>query len=300
MFKLPKLDDVVTDILIIGAGVSGITLAKKLKEKNYDFWILGSPFESQLAKAGKIKGSELLPEGTVGLKYMSKIADEFQNMGFNHKGSMVKEIEIGDKIIVKTRRQNFIPKILVIATGAKNKRIGFKGEEEFFGMGVSDCAICDFPLYRHKVTAVIGNHKYTIEAAELLNTVCYEVHLLWYKSNDEPQISPNIKLYMNVTDIEAYGNEVIEGVKIKYRDGEADIKLDGLFIEGEPEPNTEFLKTSKIALDENDYIIIDDEFNTNIDNVFAMGDVTGKTSKYDEAVKHGEMIFDYIVKKLQA
>ena len=124
MFKAPSLEDVRTDLIIIGAGVAGITLAKQLQKANLDFWIMGSPFESQLAKAGELQNTNL-PEGTVGLDYIQSMMDEIKEMGVKNTTSQVKSIDIGEEFILHTFRQKFIAKKIVLATGCKQTKLGF-------------------------------------------------------------------------------------------------------------------------------------------------------------------------------
>lgn len=294
MFKPPSLEDVHTDLVIIGAGVSGITLARRLKKANIDFWIMGSPFESQLAKAGELQNTTL-PEGTVGLEFIQSMMDEIKNMGVNNTTSQVKTMDIGEEFVLSTFRQKFIAKKIVIATGCKQTKLNFPGEKELFHKGISDCSVCDFPLYTDRVVGVVGSHEYTARAAELLAKGCKQVHLFWYRSDEAPLVSEKITVHLKVDQIEAYGDEVIEGVKIQTNEKEENIQLDGLFVEGNPVPNISLIKDHGIDLTKESYISIDENYQTNVENLFAIGDVTGMSKTYEEAKQHAIKAAELII-----
>ena len=296
MFKAPSLEDVRTDLIIIGAGVAGITLAKQLQKANLDFWIMGSPFESQLAKAGELQNTNL-PEGTVGLDYIQSMMDEIKEMGVKNTTSQVKSIDIGEEFVLHTFRQKFIAKKIVLATGCKQTKLGFPGEKELFHKGISDCSVCDFPLYMDRVVGVVGSHEYTARAAELLAIGCKQVHLFWYRSDEAPEVSDKIIVHPKVDQIEAYGDEIIEGVKIITSGTEENIQLNGLFVEGNPIPNVSLVK-DQVSLTKESYISIDENFQTSVNNLYAIGDVTGSSKSYEEAKLHAVKAAEMIIKSV--
>lgn len=293
MFQRPSEPDINSDIVIVGAGLAGISLAIKLADLNKEVWLLGSPYESQLAKAGILIDTDL-PDGTVGLKYIEELFDKAKEKGIKHKSSLVTKISFKDNILIETKRQKFFADMVIITTGAKQGKIDFPGEKELFHKGISDCSICDFPLYASKVVGVLGNHEYTSRAANFLINRTQGVHLFWYQNTEEPVVDERIKLY-TIKSINAFGKDVIEGVKIQQFDGvELEIPLQGLFVEGAPVPATEFLTDSGIELNENGYIVTNETFHTNHDNVFAIGDVTGKTKNFSEVMAHVGKIYEQL------
>lgn len=280
MFQRPSMPDINTEYLIIGAGVAGLHIGTKLAESGKEVWMLGSPYESQLAKAGEILDTDL-PKGTMGLEHMEELLEMAKEKGVKHKSSNVVKISVNDNLLVETKRQKFFPKKIIIATGAKQKKLNFEGETEFFHKGISDCSICDFPLYNDKIVGVLGNHEYTRRAANFLVNKTERVYLFWYQNNDEPEIDERINL-IKVNDVIAKGDEILTGVQVTTNNGTQDIELQGLFVEGQPVPATAFLREGEIELDDNGYVIIDDRYQTNISNIYAVGDVTGKTKNYKE------------------
>ncbi len=293
MFQRPSEPDINTDYLIIGAGVAGINLAIKLSSIGKEVWLLGSPYESQLAKAGVLQNTNL-PEGTVGLKYIEEQIKLAKEKGVKHKSSLVEKISIGDSFLVETRRQKFYPKYIIIASGAKQKRMNFPGEVDFFHKGISDCSICDFPLYGDRIVGVLGNHEYTSRAANFLIDKTRGVHLFWYKNNDKPELDDRIELY-HIDSIEAIGGDTISSVRVNTSDGIREVELEGLFVEGKPYPSSEFLE-GVVELDDA-YVVIDDDFRTSISNIYALGDVTGKTSNYTEVMDAVDRLFLKLITK---
>ncbi|MCH8905903.1 MAG: NAD(P)/FAD-dependent oxidoreductase [Candidatus Heimdallarchaeota archaeon] len=283
MFERPTVPDINCDVVIIGAGVAGITAAKALKEGGVDVWLLGSHYESQIAKAGALRNVTLIPQGTIGLDHIEVMEKEAIDVGVSRKTSLSTGIEIdGDKVIVTTKMQKFRCNKVLIATGAKQQKLEFPGEEEFFHKGISDCAVCDFPLYRNKVVGVLGNHEYTIRAAEILLKNTQGVHLFWYNKTDLPLVSEGVKIYNGVDKIQAFGSETLESVTVTTNGIDEKIEIEGLFVEGNPVPNTGFLQQGQIRLTDG-FVEVDEKFLTSERNILAVGDVTGKTSSFDEA-----------------
>ena len=141
---------------------------------------MGSPYESQTAKAGSLQNVTKVLEGTNGLDHMENWMTRLTDAGVNHRSSLCTGIEINDQFLVKTKYQNFIAQKIIIATGAKQMKLGFKGEENYLHKGISDCAVCDWGLFRGKNVAVVGNHKYTIRAIEFLKNHMSNISLLWF------------------------------------------------------------------------------------------------------------------------
>lgn len=284
MFERPSQPDIETDIVIIGAGVAGLTLAEKLLGTEIDFWILGSPFESQLAKAGELEDCSL-PEGTVGLKHIEAYYEKLKNEGMNHKSSLCTSVENTEEgFRVHTRYQKFNCKRIVIATGCKQTKLGFEGEKEYFHKGISDCSVCDFPLYRERPVAVIGNHKYTKRAAEFLRKHTSTVSLLWYQKDDIPAVR-DVDTYNNVDKVVVSGDEVVQSISFVSDGKPHQIQIAALFVEGTPEPNTAYLEGFKLDLTDG-YVRVSENYETSVPQVYAVGDIIGKERGYDAAKEY--------------
>ncbi|MHA2252145.1 MAG: NAD(P)/FAD-dependent oxidoreductase [Candidatus Kariarchaeaceae archaeon] len=291
--KRPMPSDIECDIVVIGAGPAGITAAHKLKNRGKDVWILGSVYESQLAKAGALVDVTKIPEGTIGLDHVEAMMNTAKEIGVQNKTSLCTGIEVGDQFIVKTKYQNFKTSKVLIATGCKQVPLEFTGEASFLHKGISDCAVCDWGLFRGKKIAVVGNHEYTLRATKFMRDHSPEVHLLWYQQEEKIE-EENIHFYSNVTNLEAKGTDTLEKLVFQSNAGSHEIEVDGLFVEGKPQPATKYLEDSGIDLKDG-FVLIDGNYATNIKGIWAIGDVTGQTDKYDDAVNHGEQVVDKIL-----
>lgn len=287
--KRPTQPDVETEYLIIGAGVAGLRIADFLLDSSVDFWILGSPYESQLAKGGEIE-SESLPDGTVGLKFMESEINRLKAKGLQHKTSLVVDVDFTDTPkLVKTKMQTFKASHVIIATGAHQKRLGFPGEKEFYHKGVSDCAVCDGNLFRGGSIAVVGNHAYTLKSAKYLSKLAAKVHLLWVDvplaSEKVDQLSefPNITLYQTSTDLSVSGSETVEVISFSSNGETIELHVDAVFVEGQPVPSTGFLKDS-VDLDPHGFIL-HTNFVTSVPQVYAIGEVLTSPMTYDTIIK---------------
>ena len=302
MFSMPTFDPVKTDILVLGSGVAGLTLAKKLAESGKDVYVLGSPYDSQIAKAGYIEDSEKIDADTKGMKWIETKLEEAKQSGVKHRSSKAILVEDkGENLLIKTKMVDFYANILIVATGSKQQNFGFKGETEYLHKGVSDCAVCDVNLFKGRKAAIIGNHKYTLKSARFISGVVGELSVLWI-GEEVPQIdhfealknNDSVKFYKKVENVEIYGSDVVEGIKFDSVEGRQDLQIDVVFIEGEPQPNTDIVK-GLVEMDENGHIITN-SYQTSHPAIFAIGDVIPGEKTLDRALDDAEKLADILIK----
>ena len=294
--------DIFTDFLIIGAGPAGLLISKKLAENQKDVWVLGSPYESQLAKAGEIMDSRILKKGTIGLQLIEKLLEETKKQGTKHKSSKVTTVKLdSSKKEIKTQFQAFYAETVIIATGAKQPKLGFSGEEKYFRKGVSDCTVCDGNLFKEQPVAIVGSHKYTLNGAEFLSKIASEVHLLWNKHSipDETleKLSKlkNLSLYVDVENLEADGSDVLEKIKFSSEKTHHSKAVNALFVEGKPVPSTEIFP-QEILNESSKHVNTIDTFKTKFDKVYAFGEVTRNIAGYDEIVEKMDSFIKHLLK----
>ena len=175
---------------------------------------------------------------------------------------------------------------IVIATGATAKYLGLADEEKYKGEGVSACATCDGFFYRKKTVAVVGGGDTACEEAEYLSTLANKVYLIvrkpYLRASDimqkRVQENPKIEILFETNTIGLFGNNGVEGAHVVYRKGEADernydIAIDGFFLAIGHKPNSGIFKP-QVKTDDAGYIITEaDSPRTNIEGIFAAGDV---------------------------
>jgi thioredoxin reductase (NADPH) len=181
---------------------------------------------------------------------------------------------------------------VIIATGASAKWLGLESEQRLNGYGVSACAVCDGFFFRGKEVAIVGAGDTAAEEALYLSKLCTTVHMLIRKSEmraskimqDRVTKTPNIKIYWNSEADEVIGETKVQGLRIKNnKTGEKqEIAVSGFFVAIGHEPNSAIFK-DWIDMDDAGYIkTIAGTSKTNVEGVFAAGDVQDKT--YRQAV----------------
>ena len=181
---------------------------------------------------------------------------------------------------VKSTSHNYETKSVIIATGNKKVNPNIKGIKEFEGKGVSYCAICDGFFYKDKKVAVIGNGEFALNEANDLSNLVDKLVIL---TNGKEKLNTD-KYLIDTRIIEGiYGNDKVE--YIQFEDGEK-IAIDGVFIAEGIAGGSSFAKKLGIISNE-DSIIVDENMQTNINGVFACGNVTGGLLQVSKAVYEG-------------
>ena len=272
------------DCIILGAGPAGLSSAlycarSGLKTALIDISAVGGApvnyceIENYLG-FNKIQGFELCE------KFESHVGE------FNIEKFEYEEIQSIDLISpikkVTTLNGEFCAKTVIIATGARNKKLNVKGEIENIGRGVSYCAVCDGAFYKDKGVAVVGGGNSALEEALYLTKFVKKVYLIHRREEfraekivqDKVRENKKIELVLNSTVQEILADSKVKSVVVKNLKTEkiSEIKIDGIFPYIGLEPNIEMF-SAQLKLDEQGFIITDNTMRTNIDGVFAIGDV---------------------------
>lgn len=274
----------VFDCIILGAGPAGLSCAlyairSGLKTAIIDVSAIGGTpanyceIENYLG-LGKIQGYELCE------RFENHI-DEFEVEKFPYEEIQSIDLILEDKKII-TLNGEFSAKTVIIAVGAKNKKLNVKGENDFIGRGVSYCAVCDGAFYKDKIVAVVGGGNSALEEAIYLTQHAKKVYLIHRRDSfradkiiqDKLYSNKKIELVLNSTVDEILGDNKVNSVVVKSvnSDKKSKIKIDGIFPYIGLEPNIEQFG-AQLKLDESGFIITDEFMKTNIDGVYAIGDV---------------------------
>ena len=181
---------------------------------------------------------------------------------------------------VLTINNKYKSKAVIIATGNKKLRPNIKGIEEFEGKGISYCAICDGFFYRNKNVAVIGEGEYAINEANYLKEIVNGVTILTNgidigEAKDYKIISKKIK--------EIHGDNTVKQVEF---DDNSKIDIDGIFIAMGEAGGADFARKTGVFL-QKDSIIVDEDMQTNVEGLYACGNVTGGLLQVCKAVYEG-------------
>ena len=275
------------DMIIIGGGPAGYTAALYASRAGLDTLIIERiSVGGQMAITDIIDNYPGFEEGVDGFTLGMKMQAGAERFGAKTEYAEVTSVEFKDKIKkVITSSREFLSKTVVIATGANPKELGIKGEEEFIARGIHYCAHCDGRFYKNKTVAVIGGGNTAVSDALYLSNLAKKVYLIHRRDElratkiyHEPLLkAENIELVLNSTVSEIEHDGRVSGIKIKNTVSgcESSLLLDGIFVSIGRKPATELFK-GQIDLDGSGYIIADESTKTNVDGVFAVGDVRAK------------------------
>ena len=280
------------DIIIIGSGPAGVSAAVYAKRGGANVLVI-SKDTGTLGKAKKIEnyygfknisGKDLYENG---LKQLENLNIEFVK-------DEVVQLNYTSQFEVTTVNNIFQAKYVVLATGVSRNVPNIKGIKEFEGKGVSYCAICDAFFYRNKDVAVLGSGNYAIHEAEILKPVVKSVILL---TNSEKLVeNRDIDLNVNEKKVrEVRGFEKVD--EIVFEDDTAQ-NINGIFV-AIGTASTNDLARKIVARVENNKIIVNDNLETTVPNLYACGDCTGGILQISKATYEGTKVGLEIVNKLK-
>ena len=265
--------------LIIGAGPGGMNAALYLKRAGIEPIILEKYIPGgEMLKTNKIEnylGYESIDGGELALKMKKQIND----MGISIIHDEVLDVTFDDMFIIKGKNDEYKADYVIVATGRKPRELGIRGEKELTGKGVSYCATCDGAFYKNKEVAIIGGGDSALTEALYLSDICSKVYVVVRKDlrasdvlQNRVKAKDNIIILKNVEVSEFINNKGLSGVLLN--NGKT-LDISGLFIAIGGMPEVSFLKSLNVEM-EKGYIKTDDNMKTNIDGLYAIGDVRYK------------------------
>jgi thioredoxin-disulfide reductase len=285
------------DTIIIGAGIAGLTAAIYASRKKMSFEIFSTDFGGQFMVSGEVLNYPGITK-TTGAEFSMKMEEQIKFNNVNVKTETVKEIKKeGTNFKVTTDKGEYDTRSIIIATGARARKIGVPGEEKLANRGVTYCSICDGPLFANKEVAVIGGGDAALEAVDFLKEIVSKIHMLVIGDKftgheyliERVQENPKVNVLFNATTTEILGDKFVTGLKYKQGDEEKELKVQGVIIEIGRVPNTETFN-DLVQLDEHKHIKIDCQAKTNVPGVFAAGDcASGHEYQYVIAAGQGCM-----------
>ena len=272
------------DIIIVGGGPAGLTsaiygLRAGKKVLLIERYVPGG----QVALTQEIKnypGFESI-DGSV-LAY--KMFEQASNLGMEFITSDILEYNLEGTIkSVKTYEGTFEGKVIILCLGASAKELELENEKRLLGRGVSYCATCDGNFFKGKRVAVVGGGNTAFEDALYLSDLAEKVYLIHrrdefrgdnYSLDKIKEKGDKIEFKLNCAVTGLNGSDKLESVVLenKLNKDTETLEVDGLFVAIGRKPDTQLIK-DKINIDEKGYIITDANMKTNIDGVYAAGDV---------------------------
>ncbi len=286
------------DVIIIGAGVTGLASAMYSGRLNLKTLVLGMNSSNELPIGGIITLTEVVENypGFIRLTG-SELAQKMKEHALDYKNNVeIREDLVIDikkeknlfKILTKIKKE-YLSKTIIFATGTKWRKLTMKGALEYESRGVHYCALCDATMFKNKIVVVVGGSDSAAKEALLLSEYAKKVYLIYRgeKIRPEPINGERIKknkkieviLKTNIIEIKGkqFVNEIILDNKYK---GKNSLQVEGVFGAIGSDPLSELAKKLKVKVNEKNEIIINHQNSeTNISGVFAAGDVANKEFK---------------------
>ena len=261
-------------VVILGSGIAGMTAGIYLKRGGLDVLVVEDNIPGGVLN--EIPSIENYPgyEVISGPDLAMNIYNQLTKLGVKILNKKITSIDLDNKII----NNNIKYEYLVIATGRKSRMLSLEHEKELLGKGISTCALCDGFFYKDKKVAVVGGGSSSLTEALYLSKICKEVIIIHRRDKltsdkyliDKVNSTKNIKVLYN-SNITKYNlsNDKLTSVTINNKDI---LEVEGVFLAIGSTPNSEIFNVNK----DNNYIIVDSNYMTNIDKVYAIGDVIKK------------------------
>lgn len=275
------------DAIVIGGGPAGLAAAMYAARLGLKVLLAREIPGGTITLTGAIENYP----GFVSIKGQ-KLAELLENHAMDYDIDLLDEKiealsrEKDQTFKARTERQKFSAKTIILATGAEPKKLGVKGEKEFFAKGVGYCALCDAAFFKNKVVGIVGGGDSAVKEAVLLTEYAKKVYLI----NNEKSIHPEqhnqkmlaekaknklIEIINNNEIVEIKGSKAVEKIVLKNLfKGERELLLEGLFIYIGRNPNNNLAKQLGVKLNHTGEIIVNQHSETSSKGVFAAGDVT--------------------------
>lgn len=273
------------DIVIVGAGPGGLTAGIYAGRQGTKNLILDRGLAGGIGR--EVPQMENYPgfDNVSGLELVEKMKEQAIKNCELHENENVSEIIKNDdeyRFTIKTDKDSYLSKTVILATGSSHRELNAKGEDEFKGKGVSYCATCDGFFFQGRDIIMVGGGNSALQEALYLNNLGANVTLVHRRDEFRAQKhlqdqihEEGINVIYNAVVEEIKGDMLVESVVLKdTQTGElTDLPISGIFISVGYIPHTELADQLGVDLDESGHIIIDNEQKTNVDYVYAIGDV---------------------------
>ncbi len=278
------------DVVIIGAGIAGLTAAIYVRRSNKTVLVLeGQAYGGQIINTLQI---ENWPGdyGVSGVDLMQKIYKQATELGAEVEFEEVEVVEkVGEDFVIKTEDGEYKAGAVILAVGAEDKKLGIEREAELTGRGVSYCATCDGAFYKGKNVAVIGGGNTALYDAVYLADIADKVYVVHRRDEfrgdavlvEKLKRKENVEFVLGYVPEQILGDDKVAGVKLA-PSGKVDsvtsektLDVDGIFVAIGKKPATEKY-AELVKLDENGYIVASEDCKTSCDGVYVAGDCRTK------------------------
>ncbi len=275
------------EIIIIGGGPAGLTAALYTSRARLrTLLIQNALFGGQMTTTELIENYPGFPQGVTGDELSRLMEEQAKRFGLETVNQEVVEVKLeGGMKEVRTFESNYRCNVLIICTGTEYRKLGVPGEKQFSGKGISYCATCDGAFFKDSQIFVVGGGDSALTEALFLTKFVKELTIIHRRDElratkiyqERALANPKIKFLWNSVVQEIRGDQVVRSVLVKnVKTGEVkEFPTEGIFLFVGLIPRTQFLK-GFIDMDEEGYILTDDQCETSVKGIFAAGDCRKK------------------------
>lgn len=299
------------ELIIIGAGPAGMTAGVYAARKQLKTLVLSENIGGQTLLSSAV-------ENYLGYIYISGIdlaqrfKEHLDKFDIEIKYETVTSLKIADKKFEMQTKEGgkYAAPAVIVASGKSPRTLNVPGEKEFAGQGITYCATCDAPLFRDMDVAVIGGGNSGLDATIQLTKISPKIYLVEYNSKlkadevfqEQARAAKNVEILANTQILEIKGDQRVKSIVVKNRKtGEIkELPVKGIFVEIGLVPNVSFIP-EQVALNQWNEIKVDERCQTNIEGLFAAGDVTDVPEKQiivaaGEGSKAALSAYEYLVR----
>jgi thioredoxin reductase (NADPH) len=287
------MNESVREVIIIGGGPAGYTAALYAARANLEPLVIeGFQWGGQLMITSDVENYPGYPEGVLGPEMMKDFRRQAERFGAEFVSDDVTRVDFSERPFkVYVGDEEYQSQAVIVSTGAEARKLGLESERTLQGRGVSYCAVCDAAFFREKEIVVVGGGDSAMEEATFLTKFASRVTIVHRREDfraspimyDRAKANDRIEWITNAVVDEVVGNGVVTAVRLRdvNTDEITEIPADGLFVAIGHDPNTKLFK-DWLELDDQGYILTHDGTATNVEGVFAAGDVVDHT--YRQAI----------------
>ncbi|HHU92179.1 MAG TPA: thioredoxin-disulfide reductase [Halanaerobiaceae bacterium] len=271
-------------LVIIGGGPAGLTAAIYGTRAGLDPIILMGPEPGgQITTSPEVENYPGFPDGVNGFDLMQKMIQQVENLGGRMVYELVEEVDFSRKPYrIKSSGGLYEADAVIISTGASPRKLGLENEKRLLGKGVSYCATCDGAFFKGQEVAVVGGGDTALEEANYLTNFCSKVYIIHRRDEfratrilqERVMNNPKIEIIWDSELEDILGEDRVEALLLRNNKTEErkELPVSAVFIAIGHIPNTGLFK-EYLELDAGGYIVTDKKHSTNIEGIYAAGDV---------------------------
>jgi thioredoxin reductase (NADPH) len=259
--------------------------------------VLGNIYGSQQANGGLYENYPGFPDGILGIELSERMKSQAEKYGAEIKAEHVQKIvHLADSFKIKTEEWEYVAKAVILATGARHRKLNVPGEDRLVTKGLSYCVYCDGALFRNRSAIVVGYGNGGARALLYLANICSRVHLLCPKDKlmaeavyiDRLKSMKNVTQTLGVEVVQLLGEEYLTGIEFQVGGVIRSLKADGVFVEMGVEPQVELAVDLGLEITSAGFVKVNRlNQETSIPGVYAAGDMTGGRMQAATAVGAG-------------